>query len=154
MGLLSGITEKKQHSWSLLFVILPIQAVLFLCCSLIFAVFLNFLLIACFRVPQQEVENFKKLNVISQDEFETLAPKMPVDQNQEVPPLPIPGGFNETAVTSVLHQPSSFLFAAFCILFLFYCSWIDTVDSFSSETCPYSFIELYTRYQKKMGRPG
>lgn len=98
----------------------------------IFAVFFFFLLIVCFRVPQQEVENFKKLNVISQDEFETLAPKMPVDQNQEVPPLPMPGGFYETAVKSVLHQPSSFLFAAFCILFLFYCSWIDTVNGFSS----------------------
>ncbi|KAL2098464.1 hypothetical protein ACEWY4_004944 [Coilia grayii] len=36
----------------------------------------------------KEVENFKKLNVISQDEFNTLAPKTPVDANQEIPPPP------------------------------------------------------------------
>ncbi|XP_074548143.1 la-related protein 1B isoform X4 [Halichoeres trimaculatus] len=39
---------------------------------------------------KQEVESFKKLNMISQDEFDTLTPKMPVDSNQEVPPLPVP----------------------------------------------------------------
>uniref|UniRef100_A0A8C4INR1 La ribonucleoprotein 1B n=1 Tax=Dicentrarchus labrax TaxID=13489 RepID=A0A8C4INR1_DICLA len=32
---------------------------------------------------KQEVENFKKLNVISKDEFDTLTPKVPVDPNQE-----------------------------------------------------------------------
>ncbi|XP_060790770.1 la-related protein 1B isoform X2 [Neoarius graeffei] len=36
----------------------------------------------------KEVENFKKLNMISQDEFDTLTPKLPVDPNQEVPPPP------------------------------------------------------------------
>lgn len=36
----------------------------------------------------QDVENFKKLNMISQDEFETLTPKLPIDPNQEVPPPP------------------------------------------------------------------
>ncbi|XP_060735012.1 la-related protein 1B isoform X4 [Tachysurus vachellii] len=36
----------------------------------------------------KEVENFKKLNVISQDEFDTLTPKLPLDPNQEVPPPP------------------------------------------------------------------
>lgn len=40
---------------------------------------------------QQEVENFKKLNVISQDEFDTLTPKVPVDSTQEVPRPPMPG---------------------------------------------------------------
>lgn len=44
------------------------------------------------RLLQQEVENFKKLNVISQDEFDSLSPKVPVDNSQEVPPLPMPGG--------------------------------------------------------------
>ncbi|XP_054653148.1 la-related protein 1 isoform X7 [Dunckerocampus dactyliophorus] len=38
----------------------------------------------------KEVESFKKLSVISKDEFETLAPKVPVDPNQEVPSLPVP----------------------------------------------------------------
>uniref|UniRef100_A0A8C6TKU1 La ribonucleoprotein 1B n=1 Tax=Neogobius melanostomus TaxID=47308 RepID=A0A8C6TKU1_9GOBI len=38
----------------------------------------------------KESDSFKKLNVISQDEFETLAPKPPVDPNQEVPPPPLP----------------------------------------------------------------
>eukprot|EP00066_Takifugu_rubripes_P029253 XP_011618519.1 PREDICTED: la-related protein 1B isoform X1 [Takifugu rubripes] len=38
----------------------------------------------------KDAENFKKLNVISQDEFETLTPKVPVDHNQEVPALPMP----------------------------------------------------------------
>lgn len=52
-------------------------------------------------VSQQEVENFKKLNVISKDEFDTLTPKAPVDPKQEVPPPPMPGGF-----------------AAFCVFFL------------------------------------
>ncbi len=47
------------------------------------------------RVPQQEVENFKKLNMISKDEFDTLTPKVPVDPNQEVPPPPMSGGFVE-----------------------------------------------------------
>nr|XP_021328864.1 la-related protein 1B isoform X5 [Danio rerio] len=36
----------------------------------------------------KEMENFKKLNMISQDEFETLTPKLPIDPNQEVPPPP------------------------------------------------------------------
>ncbi|XP_068456683.1 la-related protein 1B isoform X2 [Clinocottus analis] len=43
---------------------------------------------------KQEVDNFKKLNVISQDEFHTLTPRAPVDPQQEVPPLltPVEGG--------------------------------------------------------------
>ncbi|KAI3367390.1 hypothetical protein L3Q82_026251 [Scortum barcoo] len=41
---------------------------------------------------KQEVENFKKLNMISKDEFDTLTPKVPVDPNQEVPPPPMSGG--------------------------------------------------------------
>lgn len=44
------------------------------------------------RCFQPEVENFKKLNVISQDEFDTLTPKVPIDPNQEVPTPPMPGG--------------------------------------------------------------
>ncbi|KAI4897028.1 hypothetical protein NFI96_014389, partial [Prochilodus magdalenae] len=36
----------------------------------------------------KEVENFKKISMISQDEFETLTPKVPVDPKQEVPPPP------------------------------------------------------------------
>lgn len=43
------------------------------------------------RLLQQEVENFKKLNVISQDEFDTLTPKVPADSTQEVPRPPMPG---------------------------------------------------------------
>lgn len=38
----------------------------------------------------KESESFKKLNVISQDEFDTIAPKPPVDPQQEVPPPPLP----------------------------------------------------------------
>ncbi|XP_013867280.1 la-related protein 1B [Austrofundulus limnaeus] len=38
----------------------------------------------------KDVENFKKLNVISKDEFDILTPKAPVDPNQEVPPPPMP----------------------------------------------------------------
>uniref|UniRef100_A0A3B3ZVY4 HTH La-type RNA-binding domain-containing protein n=1 Tax=Periophthalmus magnuspinnatus TaxID=409849 RepID=A0A3B3ZVY4_9GOBI len=38
----------------------------------------------------KESESFKKLNVISQDEFDTLTPKPPVDPNQDVLPLPQP----------------------------------------------------------------
>ncbi|XP_048448975.1 la-related protein 1-like, partial [Rhincodon typus] len=37
---------------------------------------------------QQEIENFKKLTVISKEHFDTLAPEPPVDTNQEVPPAP------------------------------------------------------------------
>ncbi|XP_015200376.1 la-related protein 1B isoform X3 [Lepisosteus oculatus] len=37
---------------------------------------------------KQEVENFKKLNLISKEQFETLAPEPPIDPNQEVPPCP------------------------------------------------------------------
>ncbi|XP_053488346.1 la-related protein 1B isoform X3 [Ictalurus furcatus] len=36
----------------------------------------------------KDLETFKKLSVISQDEFDTLTPKLPVDPNQEVPPPP------------------------------------------------------------------
>lgn len=43
------------------------------------------------RCVQPEVENFKKLNVISQDEFDTLSPKVPIDPNQEVPTPPMQG---------------------------------------------------------------
>lgn len=35
---------------------------------------------------QQEVENFKKVNMISREQFDTLTPEPPVDPNQEVPP--------------------------------------------------------------------
>lgn len=43
------------------------------------------------RLPlpmQQEVENFKKVNMISREQFDTLTPEPPVDPNQEVPPGP------------------------------------------------------------------
>ncbi|XP_034091186.1 la-related protein 1B isoform X2 [Gymnodraco acuticeps] len=42
----------------------------------------------------KEVESFKKLNVISKDEFETLAPKVPVEPNQDISPplLPVDSG--------------------------------------------------------------
>lgn len=56
--------------------------------SCILKIMFNIVLVMCLL---QEVENFKKLNVISQDEFDTLSPKVPVDPNQEVPPPPMPG---------------------------------------------------------------
>ncbi|CAN9502644.1 unnamed protein product [Ophioblennius macclurei] len=37
---------------------------------------------------KQDVENFKKLNVISKDEFDTLTPKVPIDPKQEAPTPP------------------------------------------------------------------
>uniref|UniRef100_A0A1A8MS00 La ribonucleoprotein domain family, member 1B n=2 Tax=Nothobranchius pienaari TaxID=704102 RepID=A0A1A8MS00_9TELE len=37
----------------------------------------------------KDAENFRKLNVISKDEFDTLTPKVPIDPNQEVPPPPM-----------------------------------------------------------------
>uniref|UniRef100_A0AAR2KYA3 HTH La-type RNA-binding domain-containing protein n=1 Tax=Pygocentrus nattereri TaxID=42514 RepID=A0AAR2KYA3_PYGNA len=37
---------------------------------------------------KQELENFKKISMISQDEFDTLTPKVPIDPKQEVPPPP------------------------------------------------------------------
>lgn len=37
---------------------------------------------------QQEVENFKKVHLISREEFDCLTPEPPVDPNQEVPPGP------------------------------------------------------------------
>ncbi|KAI9545817.1 hypothetical protein NQZ68_033299 [Dissostichus eleginoides] len=42
----------------------------------------------------KEVESFKKLNVISKDEFETLTPKVPVEPNQGISPplLPVDSG--------------------------------------------------------------
>lgn len=46
---------------------------------------------------QQEVENFKKLSVISQDEFDTLTPKVAVDPDQEVPSLPAAGELRRQA---------------------------------------------------------
>ncbi|XP_066576258.1 la-related protein 1B isoform X4 [Amia ocellicauda] len=36
----------------------------------------------------KEVETFKKLNLISKEQFENLAPEPPIDPNQEVPPGP------------------------------------------------------------------
>ncbi|KAG7219881.1 hypothetical protein INR49_018785 [Caranx melampygus] len=64
-----------------------------------------------FPQPQQEVENFKKLSVISKDEFETLAPKVPVDPNQEVPPPPMPvdtgSDLARSLPTTVPESPSS-----------------------------------------------
>lgn len=55
----------------------------------------NLFLVDILCVLQQDVENFKKLNVISQDEFDTLTPKVPVD-HQEVPDLPMPGGIDSS----------------------------------------------------------
>lgn len=37
---------------------------------------------------QQEVENFKKVHLITREEFDCLTPEPPVDPNQEVPPGP------------------------------------------------------------------
>lgn len=37
---------------------------------------------------QQEVENFKKVHLISREQFDCLTPEPPVDPNQEVPPGP------------------------------------------------------------------
>ncbi|XP_051533905.1 la-related protein 1-like isoform X5 [Myxocyprinus asiaticus] len=37
---------------------------------------------------KQEVENFKKVHLISREEFDCLTPEPPVDPNQEVPPGP------------------------------------------------------------------
>lgn len=56
---------------------------------------LVFWLSTCSCVLQQEVENFKKLNVISQDQFDTLAPKVPAGPNQEVTPASMAGGFTQ-----------------------------------------------------------
>ncbi|XP_017295061.1 la-related protein 1B isoform X3 [Kryptolebias marmoratus] len=59
----------------------------------------------------KDVENFKKLNVISKDEFDTLTPKAPVDPNQEVPPPPMPvdGGVElaRSLPTTVPESPST-----------------------------------------------
>ncbi|XP_023675332.2 la-related protein 1-like [Paramormyrops kingsleyae] len=37
---------------------------------------------------KQEVENFKKVHLISREQFDCLTPEAPVDPNQEVPPAP------------------------------------------------------------------
>ncbi|RXM94172.1 La-related protein 1 [Acipenser ruthenus] len=39
---------------------------------------------------KQEVENFKKVHLISREQFDCLTPEPPVDLNQEVPPGPPP----------------------------------------------------------------
>lgn len=52
---------------------------------------------------QPEAENFKKLNVISQDEFDTLSPKVPIDPNQEVPTPPMQGESSSDAVCVEWH---------------------------------------------------
>lgn len=41
----------------------------------------------CFLLIQQEIENFKKLNLINKDECVSLAPET-ADPTQEVPPRP------------------------------------------------------------------
>lgn len=60
-----------------------------------------------------DVENFKKLNFISKDEFDTLAPKIPVEPNQEAPPPPMPGGLVKLLWSEF---PASILCIAFCLL--------------------------------------
>lgn len=72
--------------------------------TLLFFLFFPFCHISA---PQQEVENFKKLNVISKDEFDTLTPKAPVDPNQEVPSLPMPGGVCRVVVKQVSYERAS-----------------------------------------------
>ena len=45
----------------------------------------------CVCVPpceQLEVENFKKVHLITKEEFDCLTPEPPVDPDQEVPPGP------------------------------------------------------------------
>lgn len=44
--------------------------------------------LSAYSTLQQEVENFKKVNMISREQFDTLTPEPPVDPNQEVPPGP------------------------------------------------------------------
>jgi len=39
-------------------------------------------------LTQQEIENFKKLNLISKEEFDNLAPEPTADPTQDVPPGP------------------------------------------------------------------
>ncbi|XP_051942086.1 la-related protein 1B isoform X3 [Hippocampus zosterae] len=57
---------------------------------------------------KQEVENFKKLSVISQDRFDTLTPKVAADPDQEVPspPAAVPGE-TETARSLPKSVPES-----------------------------------------------
>ncbi|XP_028348085.1 la-related protein 1B isoform X9 [Physeter macrocephalus] len=40
------------------------------------------------HMSRQEVENFKKLNLISKEQFENLTPELPFEPNQEVPVAP------------------------------------------------------------------
>lgn len=39
-----------------------------------------------FSLIQQEIENFKKLNLISKEEFDNLAPEPVADPTEEIPP--------------------------------------------------------------------
>ncbi|XP_048884287.1 la-related protein 1-like isoform X2 [Brienomyrus brachyistius] len=41
-----------------------------------------------YAIIKQEVENFKKVHLISREQFDCLTPEAPVDPNQEVPPGP------------------------------------------------------------------
>lgn len=50
--------------------------------------FLSKMLSCYFLLLQQEVENFKKVHLISREQFDCLTPEPPVDPNQEVPPGP------------------------------------------------------------------
>ncbi|MEQ2206319.1 La ribonucleoprotein domain member 1 [Xenoophorus captivus] len=51
---------------------------------------------------KQEVENFKKVHLISREQFDCLTPEPPVDPNQEVPPgPPRPQQSKETSLQSM-----------------------------------------------------
>uniref|UniRef100_A0A2K6BLE1 La ribonucleoprotein 1B n=1 Tax=Macaca nemestrina TaxID=9545 RepID=A0A2K6BLE1_MACNE len=51
---------------------------------------------------KQEVENFKKLNLISKEQFENLTPELPFEPNQEVPVAP---SQSRQGVQGMLHIP-------------------------------------------------
>ncbi|XP_036169135.1 la-related protein 1B isoform X9 [Myotis myotis] len=55
---------------------------------------------------KQEVENFKKLNLISKEQFENLIPELPFEPNQEVPVAPSKSR-QEISSTSVCSLPTA-----------------------------------------------
>ncbi|XP_077876807.1 la-related protein 1B isoform X5 [Ictidomys tridecemlineatus] len=58
-------------------------------------------------VAQQEVENFKKLNLISKEQFENLTPELPFEPNQEVPEAPSQSRQEKTLATVACWLPTS-----------------------------------------------
>lgn len=115
-------------------------------------------------VSQQEVENFKKVHLISREEFDCLTPEPPVDPNQEVPPGPPKPHQSEYSTNTHTHTDHIFMIIMSWFLFIssmsfglnsscFFFIIIITAPLFDTSCCVLSSVPTDALANKLFGAP-